>query len=46
MNQVKTIALDKESHIRNDAPPRAVAKSDKENGQLKQATDAESTNPA
>jgi hypothetical protein len=46
MNRVKTIALDKESHIRNDAPPRAVANSDKEISQPKQTTNAESTNPA
>jgi hypothetical protein len=31
---------------RNDAPPRAVAKSDKEMSQLKQTTNAESSNPA
>jgi hypothetical protein len=31
---------------RNDAPPRAVANSDKENSQLKQTTKAESSNPA
>ena len=31
---------------RNDAPPRAVANSDKENIQLMQTTNAESTNPA
>src|SRR5471030_3221060 len=31
---------------RNDVPPRTVANSDKENSQLKQATNAESTNPA
>jgi hypothetical protein len=46
MNRVKTIALDKESHIRNDAPPRAVANSDKENSQPKKTTNAESSNPA
>jgi hypothetical protein len=31
---------------RNDAPPRAVANSDKENHQLKQTTNTESSNPA
>jgi hypothetical protein len=31
---------------RNDAPPRAVANSDKENSQLTQTTNAESSNPA
>src|SRR5258707_825620 len=31
---------------RNDAPPRAVANSDKENSQLKQTAKAESSNPA
>src|SRR5471032_1261666 len=31
---------------RNDAPPRAVANSDKENSQNKQAAKAESSNPA
>src|ERR1700759_1922021 len=31
---------------RNDAPPRAVANSDKENSKLKQTPKAESTNPA
>ncbi len=31
---------------RNDVPPRTVANSDKEKSQLKQATNAESTNPA
>ncbi|MFK4448817.1 hypothetical protein ABH944_008832, partial [Caballeronia udeis] len=31
---------------RNDAPPRAVANSDKENSSLKQTTNTESTNPA
>src|SRR5471032_19089 len=31
---------------RNDAPPRAVANSDKENSSLKQTTNAESSNPA
>src|SRR5471030_323925 len=31
---------------RNDAPPRAVANSDKEMSQLKQTTNAESSNPA
>jgi hypothetical protein len=46
MNRVKTIALDKESHIRNDAPPRAVANSDKEISSLRQAAKAESSNPA
>ena len=46
MNKVKTIALDKESHIRNDAPPRTVANSDKEKSQLMQTTNAESSNPA
>jgi hypothetical protein len=46
MNRVKTIALDKESHIRNDVPPRTVANSDKENSQPKQTTNTESTNPA
>jgi hypothetical protein len=45
MNRVKTIALDKESHIRNDAPPRAVANSDKEISQPKQTTKPESSNP-
>ena len=46
MNKVKTTALDKESHIRNDAPPRAVANSDKEISSLTQTTKAESSNPA
>jgi hypothetical protein len=46
MNQVKTIALDKESHIRNDAPPRAVANSDKKISKPKQTTNLESSNPA
>jgi hypothetical protein len=46
MNRVKTIALDKESHIRNDAPPRAVANSDKENIQDIPREDLESSNPA
>ena len=46
MNKVKTIALDKESHIRNDAPPRAVANSDKEISKPKQANNTESSNPA
>jgi hypothetical protein len=46
MNRVKTIALDKESHIRNDAPPRAVANSDKEKIRLMQTTNPESSNPA
>jgi hypothetical protein len=31
---------------RNDAPPRAVANSDKENSQLRQTTNPESSNPA
>jgi hypothetical protein len=31
---------------RNDAPPRAVAKSDKENSQLRQTANPESSNPA
>jgi hypothetical protein len=31
---------------RNDAPPRAVANSDKENSELKQTTKPESNNPA
>jgi hypothetical protein len=31
---------------RNDALPRAVANSDKENSQLKQTTNTESSNPA
>jgi len=31
MNRVKTSALDKESHIRNDVPPRTVANSGIEN---------------
>jgi hypothetical protein len=31
---------------RNDAPPRAVANSDKENSQLTQTAKAESSNPA
>jgi hypothetical protein len=31
---------------RNDVPPRTVANSDKENSQLKQTTEAESSNPA
>ena len=31
---------------RNDAPPRAVANSDKEISKPKQTTNAESTNPA
>ena len=31
---------------RNDAPPRAVANSDKENSQLTQTTNPESSNPA
>ncbi|WP_299708224.1 hypothetical protein, partial [Caballeronia sp.] len=31
---------------RNDAPPRAVANSDKENSQPKQAAKAKSSNPA
>src|SRR5471030_2394504 len=31
---------------RNDAPPRAVANSDKENSSLKQTAKAESSNPA
>src|SRR5471032_1070427 len=31
---------------RNDVPPRTVAKSDKEKSQLKQTTNAESSNPA
>ena len=46
MNKVKTIALDKESHIRNDVPPRTVANSDKENIRLMQTTHTESSNPA
>jgi hypothetical protein len=46
MNRVKTIALDKESHIRNDAPPRAVANSDKEISQPKQTINTGSSNPA
>jgi hypothetical protein len=31
---------------RNDAPPRAVANSDKKMSQLRQTTNAESSNPA
>jgi hypothetical protein len=31
---------------RNDVPPRTVANSDKENSQLKQITNTESSNPA
>src|SRR5476649_1424648 len=31
---------------RNDVPPRTVAQSDKENSQLGQTTNAESSNPA
>jgi hypothetical protein len=46
MNRVKTIALDKESHIRNDVPPRTVANSDKEKIRLMQTTNTESSNPA
>jgi hypothetical protein len=46
MNRVKTIALDKESHIRNDVLPRTVANSDKEKIRLMQTTDAESSNSA
>jgi hypothetical protein len=46
MNRVKTIALDKESHIRNDVPPRTVANSDKQISQPNQTTNPESSNPA
>jgi len=46
MNRVKTIALDKESHIRNDVPPRTVANSDKEKIRLMQTANTESSNPA
>jgi hypothetical protein len=31
---------------RNDVPPRTVANSDKENSQVKQITNTESSNPA
>jgi len=31
---------------KNDVPPRTVANSDKENSQLKQITNTESSNPA
>jgi hypothetical protein len=46
MNRVKTIALDKESHIRNDVPPRTVANSDKEKIRLMQTANLSSSNPA